>query len=168
MSDDFFGDLGRSITRATQKAASRTGSLIESTKINAMVSAEEKAIEGYMKEIGETIYARCVSGEMKTDELLAPIVDEISARQEKIRSYRAELASLRGMTVCPSCGEIIETDSLFCPKCGTATPGGEQEVAEVTEPQDAGDADAAEEPALEEEPAETDAADAEAAPEEEA
>lgn len=37
MSDDFFGDLGKSISRVTQKAVGRTGELFETTKILSLI-----------------------------------------------------------------------------------------------------------------------------------
>ncbi|MBQ6469406.1 MAG: zinc ribbon domain-containing protein [Lachnospiraceae bacterium] len=136
MSDDFFGDLGKSITRATQKAAMRTGSLIESTKINALITAESKAVEKLYLELGELVYEQFEDGEVRTDSQILSIIDELDMHLEKISSYRAELAEVKGMKVCPSCGEIIETDALFCPKCGVSTLTGEQEAAEPAEEED--------------------------------
>ena len=133
MSDDFFGDLGKSITRATQKAAMRTGSLIESTKINAMITAESKAIEKLYLELGELVYEQYDGGEIKTSSQMSAIVDELDMHLEKISSYRTELAEVKGMKVCPSCGEIIEMDALFCPKCGVSAVTGEAEEKPVPE-----------------------------------
>ena len=133
MSDDFFGDLGKSITRATQKAAMRTGSLIESTKINAMITAESKAIEKLYLELGELVYEQYDGGEIKTSSQMSAIVDELDMHLEKISSYRTELAEVKGMRVCPSCGEIIEMDALFCPKCGVSAVTGEAEEKPVPE-----------------------------------
>ena len=136
MSDDFFGDLGKSITRATQKAAMRTGSLIESTKINALITAESKAVEKLYLELGELVYEQFEDGEVRTDSQILSIIDELDMHLEKISSYRAELAEVKGMKACPSCGEIIDTDALFCPKCGVSTLTGEQEAAEPAEEED--------------------------------
>ena len=125
MSDDFFGDLGKSITRATQRAAMRTGSLIESTKINAMITAESKAIEKLYLELGEIVYGQFEDGTITVDSQIQAVVDELDIHLERISSYRTELAEVKGMKVCPSCGEIIETDALFCPKCGVSALTGE-------------------------------------------
>ena len=130
MSDDFFGDLGKSITKATQKAAMRTGSLIESTKINAMITAESKSIEKLYLELGELIYERFQDSPVMEDSAVRAIADELDTHLEKISSYRSELAEVRGMKVCPSCGEIIEKNALFCPKCGVSCLTGEPEEDE--------------------------------------
>lgn len=131
MSDDFFGDLGKSITRATQRAAMRTGSLIESTKINAMITAETKSIEKLHLELGELVYERVMEEKITPDEEMQAIIEELKGHLEKILNYRVELAEVRGMRVCPSCGEIIDPQVLFCPKCGVATPPPEEEEKSV-------------------------------------
>ena len=42
MADDFFGELGKSISRATQQAVDRTGDFFERTKITAQITGEQK------------------------------------------------------------------------------------------------------------------------------
>ena len=158
MSDDFFGDLGKSISRATARAVGRTGSLIESTKINAMITAETKSIERLHLELGELVYERCLEEKMTPDEEMQVIIDELKSHLEKILSYRVELAEVRGMRVCPSCGEIIDMDVLFCPKCGVATPSADETENAVLH--------AAAEDELEEEPDEDDEDDEEETAEE--
>ena len=58
MSDDFFGDLGKSISRVTQKAVGRTGELFETTKINAQISGEQREIEKLYAKIGARFFCR--------------------------------------------------------------------------------------------------------------
>ena len=143
MSEDFFGDLGRSITRATKKAATRTGSLIETTKINAQITGEIKSMEALVAEIGSLFVRRIENGQMMEDEETAPLMEEIRAHKEAVRTYRLELAAIRGMEVCPSCGELVEQGALFCPHCGFALAGGAKEAA--AEERGAEDAESAEE-----------------------
>ena len=103
MSDDFFGDLGKSISRVTQKAVGRTGELFETTKINAQISGEQREIEKLYAKIGAVVYRKIANGTMEADEDIAPIVDDIRAHAGQLASRRRALA----------------TDVAFCPKCGT-------------------------------------------------
>ena len=161
MSEDFFGDLGRSITKATKKAASRTGSLIETTKINAQITGEMKSLEALTAEIGSLIVGRIDHGQMAEDEELAQLMEEIRARRDAIRTYRLELAGIRGMELCESCGELVEAGALFCPHCGAAvaaTAQDEMEKVPAAEEALTEEAPAAEKTEAEEEPAAEEAA----------
>ncbi len=119
MSDDFFGDLGKSISRVTQKAVNRTGDLFETTKINAQISGERREIEKLYAKIGAIIYRKIANGTMEADEDIAQIVDDIRAHAGQLASRRRALAGVKRMRVCPACGELIASDVAFCPKCGT-------------------------------------------------
>ena len=119
MSDDFFGDLGKSISRVTQKAMNRTGDLFETTKINAQITSEQREIEKLYAKIGAIIYRKIENGKMEADEDIASIVDDIRAHAGHLASRRKALAGVKRMRVCPACGELIATDVAFCPKCGT-------------------------------------------------
>ena len=169
MSEDFFGDLGRSITRATKKAATRTGSLIETTKINAQITGEIKGMEALVAEIGSLIVHRLENGQMNEDEGLAPLMEGIRAHKEAVRTYRLELAAIRGMEVCPSCGELVEQGALFCPHCGCAMTDSapEAEPEEDTPEENAPEETAAEESAQEAPDPEEAAAEEEAVSEDE-
>ncbi|MBQ6546049.1 MAG: zinc ribbon domain-containing protein [Lachnospiraceae bacterium] len=139
MSEDFFGDLGRSITRATQRAVGRTGSLIETTKLNAQITGEQKELEYLYGILGEWAYDLISKGKLVPDEAAKDLASDIGVRREKLSELREDLAGLRGMKLCPYCSGEIEKDAQFCPKCGRMLSGEavkaeeeeEQETAET-------------------------------------
>ena len=133
MSDDFFSDLGKSISRVTQKAVGRTGELLETTKINAQISGEQREIEKLYAKIGAIVYRKIVNGTMEVDDDIASIVDDIRAHAGQLASRRKALAGVKRMRVCPACGELIATDVAFCPKCGTPVVVDTPAVTEKTE-----------------------------------
>ena len=45
MADDFFSEIGRSLSRFTQQAVGKTGEVVEMTKFNAQISSEQKEVE---------------------------------------------------------------------------------------------------------------------------
>ena len=130
MSDDFFGDLGKNISRYTQKAMERTGNLVETAKINSQISSEEKEIAKLYSKIGEAVYRKCVEGSLVPDASLEETIDEIRQHKEQAREYKKNLARVRGMKICPSCQELIPKDVAFCPHCGAATPLDDETVEE--------------------------------------
>ena len=123
MSEDFFGDLGRSITRTAQRAVGRTGSLIETTKINAQITAEQKELDYLYGILGEWAYDLIAKEKLTPDEAAKDLADDIEAHRGKLSQLRTELADLKGLQLCPFCGGEIEKNAQFCPKCGRLLSG---------------------------------------------
>lgn len=148
MSDDFFGDLGKHISKYTRKAADSTGAFIESTKLSTQIGSEERAVEKLYRELGEETYKLASAGKAELDPERRFKADSITAHKKKIREMKDQLAKVRGMKICPHCGEVIEKDVSFCPKCGAPIENGpekEQTKSSVAEEaaDDAGAVDAA-------------------------
>ena len=122
MAEDFFGELGKSISRATQQAVDKTSVFIERTKITAQISGEQKEIDKLYQRIGEIVYRKVKMGEMESDAEFAPIIHDIDAHTNQVTTYKRTLADVRKMKVCESCGSVIAMDVAFCPKCGAPAP----------------------------------------------
>jgi rubrerythrin len=166
MAEDFFSELGKSISRATRQAVDKTGVFVEATKLTAQIQGQQREIEHLYQKIGENIYRKIRTGEYEPDAELMLIVEEIRKRHGQVSGMRKNLAEVRNMKVCPSCGELIPSDVAFCPKCGTPTPLNVRKnvadkakkpenedtdivaEAEILEEADAADADAAETPEI--------------------
>ena len=122
MSEDFFGDLGKSISKATQQAVDRTSTFFESTKISARISGEQKEIEKLYQNIGESVYRQVQAGKFAPASDIKAVIDEIKGHENQIDAFKQNLANVKGMKVCPNCKEVIPSDVAFCPKCGAPTP----------------------------------------------
>lgn len=122
MSDDFFSDIGRHISRYTRKAAEQTGTFFEATKISAKITGEENEVRKIFQKLGEEVFRRAVSGGAALMDSEQELVGSIEDHKEKIRVMRKQLADVKGMVICPKCGAMIAGDSSFCPKCGAEVP----------------------------------------------
>lgn len=122
MSEDFFGDLGKSITKATQQAVDKTSIFFESTKISAQISSEQKEIEKLYQNIGEAVYRQIKAGTLTPGEDIRAAAEEIKGHETQINVFKKNLADVKGMKICPNCREVIPSDVAFCPKCGAPTP----------------------------------------------
>ncbi|MBP3914071.1 MAG: hypothetical protein J6D14_06655 [Lachnospiraceae bacterium] len=128
MSEDFFGDLGKSIFKTTQNAVDRTSNFFESTKINAQISAEQKEIEKLYSAIGEYVTRKYeAKDEIFPDDELRSRIEAVHARLGKLLELKQALAGAKGMKICTSCQELIANDMAFCPKCGAPVPVEEEE-----------------------------------------
>jgi len=134
MAEDFFGELGKSISRATQQAVDKTSVFIERTKITAQISGEQKEIDKLYQRIGEIVYRKVKMGEMESDAEFAPIIHDIDAHTNQVTTYKRTLADVRKMKICESCGSVIAMDVAFCPKCGAPAPIVPQSPAAVQNP----------------------------------
>ena len=126
MSEDFFGDLGRSIGKAATNVVDKTGEFLEATKIKAQISNEEKFVEKDYRDIGKLIYDLHMEGH-PFDDNIVKICDDIQAHDDTIKSFKSDLANLKGLKICPSCSEPVEKSATFCPKCGNTLPVEETE-----------------------------------------
>lgn len=135
MSDDFFGDLGKSISRATQRAVDQTSSFFESTKILTQITSEKKEIEKLYGKIGERVARKIEKNETDyVGDEERSIVDEIKSRRGTIHTLRQSLADVKNMRICPNCEELIEKTAAFCPKCGAPVPADDEEEFETPDP----------------------------------
>lgn len=122
MADDFFSEIGRSLSRFTQQAVGKTGEVVEMTKFNAQISSEQKEVEKLYQKIGELVYRGVKSGDIEVSDDLADIISAIDSHRAVIRSARKSLAEVQKKTLCPKCHEIVAADAAFCPRCGCAMP----------------------------------------------
>ena len=130
MSEDFFGDLGKSISRATQNAVGRTSTFFESTKISALISSEQKELDKLYQMVGETVVNNVGdAGIVELDEEIRELISEIRISQGRIHELKTELAGVRGMKVCPACHELVPAEGAFCPQCGEAMPVEEENAS---------------------------------------
>ena len=119
MSDDFFNDLGKTITKAANDAVDKTTEFFEATKIRTQIAGEGKSIEKDYRDIGEIVYKLYMEGTPVTD-AVAKLCDDVKAHEDRINDLRRELANRKGLNLCPNCGEMVDKTAVFCPMCGSS------------------------------------------------
>lgn len=129
MGNDFLGELGETITKTAKEIGEKADVFFESQKLQNKAAAEKRMIEKNLADLGNLVYKRFVDGE-PMDEELSAVCEEINQHQTIIAKYREEIARLKGRKLCGGCGESIDLDAAFCPKCGTPCPDPEPEVME--------------------------------------
>lgn len=114
----FLDNIKRGATDAANKAAKKTGEFTNIAKLTMNIKNAEAKLGDVYEEIGRLFYTAERTGEDYTGEIASNIMkaDKIKA---DIANYKAELAVLRNVVVCESCGNEISADSAFCSFCGT-------------------------------------------------
>ncbi len=115
----FFDDISKKISQASQGVAQSTKNFANITKLNNMVSEEEKKIETLYYQLGRAYYDNFATS---ADPELAGYINAINTALANIESYKNQIKEIKGVTSCPQCGAEISYASAFCNNCGTRLP----------------------------------------------
>jgi len=110
----FLDKLNKMANAATEKASGA----IEIGKLNLKINTEEKKIEESTAKIGECLLKSLDAGQ-DYDEGIMQLYEEIKTARAAIASIKAELATISGTLICPSCSAKNPLESKFCRECGT-------------------------------------------------
>lgn len=111
---DFFTKLGETISEAGKDVSKKAKDMTGIAKLNMDMKAKEDYINKQYAAIGKQYYEL-----HKDDE--EPLFEEMSLireAEEEILRMEQELADLKGLKKCPSCGAAMEQEAQFCSKCG--------------------------------------------------
>lgn len=111
---DFFTKLGETISEAGKDVSRKAKDMTGIAKLNMDMKAKEDYINKQYAAIGKQYYEL-----HKDDE--EPLFEEMSLireAEEEILRMEQELADLKGLKKCPSCGAAMEQEAQFCSKCG--------------------------------------------------
>ena len=103
------------MTEAGKDVSQKVKDMTGIARLNMDIKAKENYINKQFAVIGEQYY------EMHKDDI-EPLFEEmalINEAKEEILRMQNELADLKGMKKCPSCGATADQEAQYCPSCGT-------------------------------------------------
>lgn len=112
---DVISKLGESLTEAGKDVSQKVRDMTGIARLNMDIKAKESYISKQYAAIGEQYY------ELHKDDV-EPLFEEmalINEAKEEILRMQNELADLKGMKKCPSCGATADQEAQYCPSCGT-------------------------------------------------
>jgi len=109
--------ITRKVTDTAKAAAKISGSVVEITKLNMSINAEEEKIRKLYTEIGKQLYEDYTDGKAVSEELLRKCV-KIDDIFENIADMKDKILELRNVKACPNCGTILDIEMEYCHKCG--------------------------------------------------
>lgn len=115
----FFEKLSKTVSEAGQKTIAKTKELADTSKLNSMISEQEKVITNQYYQIGK-LYASIHRDDCEDD--FAGMVAAITEAEEKIRDYKEQIQTIKGMQRCEKCGAEVPNGAAFCSSCGAAMP----------------------------------------------
>ena len=115
----FFDSIGKTISEKGQVAVKKTKDFAEVTKINSLISDEERNINNNYFQIGK-LYASMYSTDY--GEEFKAFITSIKESEAKIVDYREKIQLIRGTVKCEKCGGEVSIESAFCNFCGSPMP----------------------------------------------
>lgn len=145
---DFFDKLSDVTKNVAKNVTNKTNDIIEITKLNSKIAAEEGKIKELVMRLGEACLAE-FNGGAKLSPAMTEICNAISESRERIESINAEVDVIKTVgsvnkhaeatrqeteeleIKCPGCGALIAAGTKFCGVCGTKLPEPEPVVTEI-------------------------------------
>jgi len=113
-----FNELTQKVSNTAKAAAKKSNDIVEITKLNMSISAEEDKIKKLYTEIGKALYEAYKKGEVLPD-AFRESCEKIKTYDENIKHMKQKVLELKNLKACPNCGAELEADVLYCSKCGT-------------------------------------------------
>ncbi|MCX7708556.1 MAG: zinc ribbon domain-containing protein [Clostridia bacterium] len=129
-----FEDLTKKVTTTAKTAVKKSGDIVEVTKLNMSISAEEDKIQKAYTEIGKAVYED-FKNNAEVGAAAKEICEKIKSYEESIKEIKQKILDLKRIKACPGCGTELELEIAFCPKCGAKQeiPQPKEEPAAVEE-----------------------------------
>ena len=115
----FFENLSKTVTGVGQKTIAKTKDLADTSRLNSMISEEEKVITNQYFQIGK-LYVSIHKDDFEDD--FAGMIGAIAEAEAKIRDYKKQIQDIKGVQRCEKCGAEVPNGAAFCSSCGASMP----------------------------------------------
>lgn len=115
----FFDKLSKTVTEASQKTIAKTKELADTSRLNSMISEEEKVITNQYYQIGK-LYVSIHREHFEED--FSGMIAAIAEAEAKIKDYKKQIQDVKGVQRCEKCGAEVPNGSAFCSSCGATMP----------------------------------------------
>ena len=115
----FFENLSKTVTGVSQKTIAKTKELADTSRLNSMISEEEKVITNQYFQIGK-LYVSIHKDDFEDD--FAGMIGAIAEAEAKIRDYKKQIQDIKGVQRCEKCGAEVPNGAAFCSSCGASMP----------------------------------------------
>lgn len=112
-----FENFTKKVADTAKAAARKSSDIVEVTKLNMSVGAEENKIQKAYSEIGKLVYEQYTKGERGNDDVTA-YCEKIESYEENIKEIKTKVLELKDKKACPECGVQMDIEDGFCSKCG--------------------------------------------------
>ncbi|MBR5578006.1 MAG: hypothetical protein IKW28_03305 [Lachnospiraceae bacterium] len=112
----FFENLSEVLTSKGREAAEAAKKMAEIANLKGQISGVNIEIKKHYAKIGEAYFEKYK--EIDIDSEFEESVQAIRDAKNAIEALEKRLKALKGTAECQSCGNPIDVQYTFCPKCG--------------------------------------------------
>ena len=115
----FFDTIGKKASEAYSATTKKTGEIAKETKLKMKIAENKSKINDLYEEIGKKVYEKHVKDE--SIDIKSELEDEctkIDVLASEIKSCQTSILELKDRKKCPKCDSEIDSNAVFCPKCG--------------------------------------------------
>ncbi len=110
-------DTASLMQESASAVARRAGGLVSRIRLDRKIRDLREEIGLQMRAVGEIIYASH-RGNPSDSGKIQEILEYVDGLQRELDAHRREQETLRGLLICPACGEANRSDCLYCQNCG--------------------------------------------------
>lgn len=115
----FFDDLSKKIVETTQSATQKAKDTADVVKLNSQINELTKSINAGYAELGKQYFE---ANKDNVPEEFAGVFNQINESSAKIVELKEQIRVLKGISICPSCGNEVAIGQKFCSNCGSQMP----------------------------------------------
>lgn len=121
-----FDDIIIGVKDLTSEIGDKTGKFASVSKLKITAAELNGEINKRYEALGRIVY-EAQKAENDISEMTAECVKGIDALYTRLDDINAKIASLRDKKYCPTCGAVVERNSIYCSRCGTCVEGNKNE-----------------------------------------
>lgn len=114
-----FDNISKKASETTAKAVQKAQGFSEISKMNLLISEEEKKTAAVYQQIGKLFVS--VHG-MNCESDFIEMVTSALEGERKINEYREQIRIIKGVQNCEKCGAEVAKNAAFCSSCGYPMP----------------------------------------------
>ena len=118
--------------KLTKVVKDKTVHIYDTTKLNIALNDTQGKVDKHYQKIGELMYERYLNNRDVGDDI-EDYCQEIDSFLEEIKELKERIASLKNVSVCPSCGNNNDKACDYCSKCGKKLADDEDDVIQVVD-----------------------------------
>ena len=113
----FFEDAFIGAKEIGSAVSKKTGQLVDTAKLRMTAADINNEINKRYEALGKAVYEARKSG-TDIDGIIGECVVSIDALNDRLDEVNDRLAGMKNRTCCTSCGASIDTQALYCSRCG--------------------------------------------------
>lgn len=110
--------VGEGAEKTYKAVADKSGKIIKETQMRVKSNDKESEIDFIIFEMGKKIYEKYKS-EGEVCDMFAKDCKKIDKLNKEIDEMETHMLYLRNLRKCANCGDVIEIENKYCPKCGS-------------------------------------------------